>query len=121
MRKKKYNFENKDGFYHFLYIIKNGETNEYKIGISGNLNKRFSNIQTGCPHEIKVIKIWSHYQKEVIKKYERVLHRYYEKLNCKIRNNGEWFILSEEEISKLCQPNNIEEQNNLIKEILKSM
>ena len=32
-----------------LYIMQNGDTNQYKIGITKDLNARWSNLQTGCP------------------------------------------------------------------------
>lgn len=42
-------------------------------------------------------------------------------VGCKIRNNGEWFILNKSDIYVLCKPNGIEEQNDFIKDILKMM
>ena len=59
-----------------LYILQNGNTNQYKIGITKDLNMRLHNLQTGCPGELRVIKIWQHYDRKVIEKYERVLHNY---------------------------------------------
>ena len=32
-----------------LYLMQNGDTNQYKIGITNNLNTRWSSLQTGCP------------------------------------------------------------------------
>ncbi len=113
--------KNKQEPYYFLYIIRNGETDEYKIGITNNLNRRFKEIQTGCPNAIHLIKIYSHYHKTVVQKYERVLHRYYQKCGCRIRTNGEWFKLTKADIIYLCKPQTIDEQNNLIKDILKMM
>lgn len=42
-------------------------------------------------------------------------------VGCKIRNNGEWFILTKSDIYNLCKPNGIEEQNTFIENILKMM
>ena len=42
-----------------LYIMQNGETNQYKIGITKDLNIRYRNLQTGCPEELKIINIYS--------------------------------------------------------------
>ncbi len=102
-----------------MYILQNGDTNQYKIGITNDLNRRLSELQIGCPNEIKVIKLYTHYQRKIIEKYERVLHNYYTKAGCRIRPNGEWFTLNEQEINRLCQPKNIQEQNDLIEKILK--
>lgn len=104
-----------------LYILRNGDTDQYKIGITDNLNRRLSQLQTGCPCELQVVKVWTHYQREQIKKYERVLHRYFTKCGCRIRANGEWFTLRTPDIYQLCKPNSIAEQNAQIENFLKMM
>lgn len=104
-----------------LYILQNGDSNQYKIGMTGDLNKRIKQLQTGCPGELKVIKVWTHYQRRVVEKYERVLHRYYNKCGCRIRENGEWYNLRKPDLDFLCAPNGIEEQNKCIEDILKMM
>ncbi len=104
-----------------LYILQNGNTDQYKIGITNNLNKRLQQLQTGCPFELKVIKIWTHYNRKVIEKYERVLHRYFTKCGCRIRENGEWFILRVPDINYLCKPQSVAQQNELIKNLLKML
>ena len=40
-----------------LYILRNGETNQYKIGITGDLNRRLGELQTGCPAELQIVKL----------------------------------------------------------------
>ena len=102
-----------------LYILQNGNTDQYKIGVTNNLNKRLQQLQTGCPFELKVVKIWTHYNRKVIEKYERVLHRYFTKCGCRIRENGEWFILRVPDINYLCKPQSVAQQNELIENLLK--
>lgn len=104
-----------------LYILQNGNTNQYKIGITNNLNRRLQQLQTGCPFELKIVKIWTHYNRKVIEKYERVLHRYFTKCGCRIRENGEWFILRVPDINYLCKPQSIAQQNELIENLLKML
>lgn len=103
-----------------LYLMQNGDTNQYKIGITNNLNTRWSSLQTGCPGELRILKIWTHTDRKFILKYERVLHRFFEMLGQRIRLNGEWFILNLEQIEMLCKPQTIKEQNELIEKILKN-
>lgn len=104
-----------------LYILQNGDTNQYKIGITNNLNRRIKQLQVGCPFELKIIKLWLHYNRAIVEKYERVLHKYYTKCGCRLRNNGEWFILRKPDLIFLCQPNSISEQNEAIKNLLKML
>jgi len=104
-----------------LYILQNGNTNQYKIGITNNLNRRLQQLQTGCPFELKIVKIWTHYNRKIIEKYERVLHRYFTKCGCRIRENGEWFILRVPDINYLCKPQSIAQQNELIENLLKML
>lgn len=103
-----------------LYIMQNGNTNQYKIGITDNINRRWRNLQTGCPGELRVLKIWTHTQRTAIMKYERVLHRYFTALGQRIRKNGEWFELTRNQVSELCKPSNTKEQNEIIEKILKN-
>ena len=104
-----------------LYILQNGETDQYKIGVTNNLNRRLQQLQAGCPFELKIVKIWTHYNRKVIEKYERVLHRYYTKCGCRIRENGEWFILRVPDINYLCKPQSVTQQNELIENLLKML
>lgn len=104
-----------------MYILQNGNTNQYKIGITSNLNRRLSELQTGCPNELKIIKLYTHYQRKIIERYERIIHRYYENCGCKIRPNGEWFELCKPDITFLCKPNSIAEQNELVDQLCKMM
>lgn len=104
-----------------LYILQNGNTNQYKIGITNNLNRRIMELQTGCPGNLKIVKLYTHYRRDIIEKYERVLHKYYTKCGCRIRPTGEWFELRKTDINFLTQPNTIKEQNKLINTILKMM
>lgn len=104
-----------------MYILQNGDTNEYKIGITNDLNRRLGELQTGCPNELRVIKLYTHYQRKIIERYERVLHNYYTKCGCKIRPNGEWYKLSKADISFLCKPNSIAEQNEVVNTLCEMM
>ena len=106
---------------YIMYILRNGNTNQYKIGITNKLNRRLKELQTGCPLELQVVKIWTHYQRETIEKYERVLHNYFTQCGCRIRENGEWFMLTKADINFLCKPNGIKEQNEAIKILLEML
>lgn len=104
-----------------LYVLQNGNTNQYKIGITDNLNRRIKQLQTGCPEELKIITVWYHSKRNIIEKYEKTLHRYFTKCGCRIRPKGEWFELCKPDIYNLCKPNSIAEQNEFIQNILKMM
>lgn len=104
-----------------MYVLNNKGTDEYKIGMTNNLNRRLSQLQTGCPNELVIVKTWSHYRKDVVERYERTLHRYFTKCGCRIRENGEWFRLRKPDIYQLCKPQSIAEQNELVENLLKMM
>ena len=97
-----------------LYIMQNGNTNQYKIGITKDLNDRYYKLQTGCPYELRIIKIWTHYDRTKIFDYETTIHRFYK--HKKTRENGEWYELTNNELAELCKPNSIQEQDNLIEQ-----
>lgn len=103
-----------------LYLMQNGNTNQYKIGITNDLNRRWQSLQTGCPGELRVLKIWTHTKRASILRYERVLHRYFTALGQRLRKNGEWFELTKGQVMELCKPNSTKEQNEIIEKILKN-
>ena len=104
-----------------LYIIQYGNTNQYKIGITKNLNKRISELQVGSPYELKLAKIWTHTRREKIEEYERVIHRYLIKEGYQIRKDSEWFRLCKPILKLLLAPNTIQEQNKIIEFIHKDL
>ena len=44
--------------YFILYILRDGNTNNYKIGYTRDFNRRLGQFQTGCPHELQIVKLW---------------------------------------------------------------
>lgn len=38
-----------------VYIIQCGDTTAYKVGISVNPRRRLQQLQTGCPHRLKLL------------------------------------------------------------------
>ena len=75
----------------YLYIFKN-EIGKVKIGRSTNVEKRRKNIQSQSGMKVECI-----YMLENGSKYERKLHKYFEKY----QTIGEWFNLPQEEIKWL--------------------
>lgn len=77
-----------------IYIIKADKF--VKIGISNDISKRVTSLQSGCPFPINVI---ANINLENASEIEKSLHRIYRK-HC-VR--GEWFVLSEPMIVSLLQ------------------
>lgn len=68
----------------YLYIISQVNTNYYKVGITNNLNKRITSLQTGNPAKLYFYRYWIvSNSKEV----ERILHSYLAKFHIHL----EWF------------------------------
>ena len=107
--------------YQVLYLIQMGDTNYYKIGRTENINNRWYQLQCGNPLPLKVLAMWGHTQKKVIQKYELNLHRILEKQGQRVRANGEWFNLTQEQIKLFSSvAGNTQEQNKLFTKILKN-
>jgi hypothetical protein len=79
----------------YVYIVKCGEFDYYKIGVSKiNVQARISVIQSGCPFEIKLI---GQYHTERYLLIERKIHK-----SLKTKNiRGEWFLLSQTELNEI--------------------
>ena len=78
----------------FIYVI-GPETGPQKIGISGDVNARLRNLQTGHPS-----KLFIHHIEEVKPKNVRLLEKkIHRELNHK-KLKGEWFDLSAKEATE---------------------
>jgi T5orf172 domain len=75
-----------------LYLISDGE--KVKIGVSENPEKRLSQLQTGHPKRLKLIKIYN-----VPNYFEKRLHR--QLWMFRERHNGEWFTVNINDLVKL--------------------
>jgi len=81
----------------FIYLFNVEGTNVYKIGNSGNVNKRRLEIQTGCPFKVvEIVRFKSKYPNKV----EKALHNKFglQKEDEDGRElQGEFFALSNED------------------------
>jgi len=75
-----------------VYLIRAGQF--YKIGISGNANKRLQQIQTGCPIKCTYIGYFPSDNPEV---FERQLHTMFSDT----MTYGEWFELGDDHIKRM--------------------
>lgn len=75
-----------------VYLLKESESNYYKIGISKNPSARIKQLQTGSAGKISLSKT---YASEYASKIESTLHRRY--TDSRIR--GEWFTLTERQVN----------------------
>jgi len=76
-----------------VYLIRMGETDFYKIGISRNIKKRLISIQNGNPLKVSVLYSIKHKDAESA---ERFLHIKYKKR--RMSASKEWFRFRDEEI-----------------------
>jgi len=76
----------------FIYLIRNGHSNHYKIGISKNVVSRLNTLQTGNPEKLSLISFFPS-----INTYnqEQELHNHYSEK----RVAGEWFVLEQHDIN----------------------
>jgi hypothetical protein len=96
-----------------IYLMFVPELNICKIGLSNNSKKRIKQLQTGCPYQINLAKI---YRTELAAKVEKILHRHFRtrKVDQQDYNlTGEWFRLDIDQIinfEQMCK----EFENNII-------
>lgn len=71
-----------------IYVVKAGETDNYKVGVSNNPIKRIQGLQTGNHLKLnfKVVRFGT-------SALERFLHKTLSAEGRRIRNGGEWFLL----------------------------
>jgi hypothetical protein len=82
-----------------LYIIRCGDTQLFKIGISKNSNNRIKQLQTGNPNKLKLLfdfKINDKYNVSA-SQIESTIHHFIKEYNNKHVLN-EWFKLTDNEV-----------------------
>lgn len=78
----------------FIYVLRSGETNRFKIGLSKNVPGRLESLQTGNPETLSLVCTFPAI--DVFTK-EQELHKRYEAKKI----TREWFKLTEEDINSL--------------------
>ena len=82
----------------FIYVIRRGDTSEYKIGWTADhdINKRCKSLQTGSP---EILTVRGHFPTSS-QKTEKVIHNIFKKQHI----SGEWFYLTEDQVVNLLNP-----------------
>ncbi len=84
-----------------IYLITSDQYREkgiYKIGITNDIEFRLRTMQTGCPYRLYAFRTFAHDRPASV---EAALHAFF---NNK-RVNGEWFVLSEQDIGYIDSAN----------------
>ena len=68
-----------------LYVFQMAVTGDVKVGRSSNIPQRMAQVQTGCPHKLRVI-----LKGEGLGHQEREIHRRLRRYRCRM-SKGEWF------------------------------
>lgn len=78
-----------------LYIIHTNNSNLYKIGITKNINQRIKQFETGNPFEFT---LYEFFVTKNCRELEKLIHKRLEKN----KYRKEWFKLSIEELTEVC-------------------
>lgn len=81
-----------EAWYGYVYLLKCG--NHYKIGQSKKPRTRLKQLRTGSPHPIEVVHTL---RTPHFRQVEQMLHRRF----ASKRGEGEWFLLSEEDVGHI--------------------
>lgn len=82
-----------------IYFLRAGDTEFVKIGYADNVAKRIAELQTGCPHELVLIRSLAGSQRD-----EGFFHsRYHER-----RIRGEWFLFCEDMLTAEAPPRSLD-------------
>ncbi len=93
----------------YIYVIQQKDTDNYKIGVSNNPEKRLKELQVANAMELILFKTVKVSDKINAFKIESVLHCYFKRLN----QQGEWFLLKENELNEI-EPLAIRTDRNLM-------
>ena len=81
----------------FVYILRSGHSNNFKIGVAKDIGARIKQLQTGSPYKLSLYQYFEAPTRKQAFKCESLLHRYFK--SCKSRLMwGEWYRLSLQEL-----------------------
>lgn len=86
----------------FLYILRHGESDYYKIGISNKVDKRIDTLQTGNPVELKFIACYESDFSDFLGREITYLENFLHKNFADKRVRGEWFEFDYSTIADIC-------------------
>ena len=86
----------------YLYVIRCLPYNYYKIGITNDLDKRLKNHQTGCPFDLKMIFAVEADMEDFLGREITYIEGFFRRNYKNSIVRGEWFELTEQEISDMC-------------------
>lgn len=96
-----------------LYVFNNEGTNHYKIGITKDLNRRYSAGKTFVSGGLNIIKVFPLDTREEARFCEKALHKYFNQFRTKPNEpRHEWFKLCKADVSRLCY---LESKQDLLK------
>jgi hypothetical protein len=68
-----------------LYLFQMAVTGDFKVGRSSDVDKRLGQVQTGCPHKLRILLVG-----ENLGHRERQIHQALSGYRCR-HGKGEWF------------------------------
>lgn len=85
---------------HYIYFIRAGGKNMFKVGITKNFIQRRNTLQTGCPFKISVYKLFVCDSEQIAREVEALIK---DRIQLDLRSGGgkEWFILTPREVDTL--------------------
>jgi hypothetical protein len=78
----------------WVYLIHIEGTTYYKIGFAKSIKNRLNQMQTGCPHKMKVVAKVNHSN---ARSYESLIHSFVRDRNVR----GEWFDLDDDYLAEV--------------------
>lgn len=78
----------------YIYVVRSGSSNFYKIGRTTNFQKRLKTLQTSCAAQLTVVKTFFSLDAVSLEKAAHAKFTHF-------RQKGEWFELNSEQITQL--------------------
>ena len=88
----------------YVYILRSGNSNNFKIGVSKNIEKRIKQFQTGSPYKISTYCYFEAPTRQQAFNCEYNLHKFFDSHKTDLMW-GEWYRISKKELEQLtkCQ------------------
>lgn len=101
----------------YVYILRSGNSQNFKIGVSKNIIDRIKQLQTGSPYKISLYHCFEATARKQAFECEHSLHKYFSKNKTKLMW-GEWYRLTRKDLEILLQCDYIDEVKEILGELV---
>ena len=99
----------------YVYILRSGKSNNFKIGVAKDIGKRIKELQTGSPYVLTLYHCFTAPTRKSAFNCENTLHKFFDQHKTELMC-GEWYRITKKELLPFLKFDTTTEILNLFQE-----